>query len=74
MTNIFLFLIKVVAYLDSGSLAVLASVLDSALDLLSGAVVYFTSVMRRDRDPYSYPGGVCVEGEGEMTGKEGRVK
>jgi hypothetical protein len=56
-TNVLLFFIKVIAYIDSGSLSVLASVLDSALDLLSGSVLFVTSWIRQKRDPYLYPAG-----------------
>ena len=41
-TNILLFIAKIVAAVSSGSIAVLASTVDSFLDLLSGSIVWLT--------------------------------
>lgn len=56
-TNVVLLFIKIVAFFDSGSIAVLASVLDSFLDLLSGFVIFFTSILQKRNEPYLYPAG-----------------
>lgn len=55
--NVFLFIIKIVASVLSGSLSIISSVVDSAVDLTSGAVVWFTSRAIKNRDPYLYPRG-----------------
>ena len=55
--NIFLLCIKIVAAAMSGSLSVIASVLDSALDLFSGAVLAFTDHFMSIEDNTKYPAG-----------------
>lgn len=61
LANIFLFGAKLVAALSSGSMAVVASLVDSGLDLLSGAILYYTEQsMKRwagTLDFYKYPQG-----------------
>ncbi len=42
----------------SGSLSILSSVIDSAVDLLSGIVLWATSYTMKKRDLYKYPGGM----------------
>lgn len=41
--NVLLFIIKIFAAVWSGSLAVVSSAVDSALDLLSGSIIYFST-------------------------------
>eukprot|EP01006_Ploeotia_vitrea_P044191 TRINITY_DN66816_c8_g2_i5.p1 TRINITY_DN66816_c8_g2~~TRINITY_DN66816_c8_g2_i5.p1 ORF type:complete len:647 (+),score=305.69 TRINITY_DN66816_c8_g2_i5:77-2017(+) len=53
--NVLLFVLKVMASVASGSLSVIASTLDSLLDLLSGSILYFISVAMKKPDPYRYP-------------------
>ena len=53
--NVVLFVLKAVAALASGSMAVLASAVDSLLDLLSGSVLFVTNRLVRDVDPILYP-------------------
>jgi cation diffusion facilitator family transporter len=57
--NVLLLALKLVAFIESGSLAVLASVLDSILDLLSGAIMFFTSWLMRktERSRSLFPAG-----------------
>lgn len=55
--NIFLLFIKVVAYASSPSSALLASLMDSALDIASGCVLWGTAKFMTWHDPYSFPQG-----------------
>lgn len=48
---------QVIALAESGSLAVLSSVIDSSLDLFSGAVVWYTSRTMHRWDRQKYPTG-----------------
>uniref|UniRef100_A0A0D6QSN4 Uncharacterized protein n=1 Tax=Araucaria cunninghamii TaxID=56994 RepID=A0A0D6QSN4_ARACU len=57
LANIVLFLAKIYASIKSGSLAIIASTLDSLLDLLSGFILWFTSFKMRKPNPYRYPIG-----------------
>lgn len=57
MVNLLLFASKVLASLESRSLAVIASTLDSFLDLLSGSILWFTSFAMKKPNQYSYPIG-----------------
>ncbi|QDZ18893.1 cation efflux protein [Chloropicon primus] len=56
-TNVLLLVLKVVAAFLSGSLAIIASALDSLLDLTSGTILYFTNRAMRRPDIYKYPVG-----------------
>ena len=57
--NVVLFIAKLVATVLSGSLSVLSSVVDSALDLFTGVVLFLTERFMRPsrRDHYTYPVG-----------------
>ncbi|KAL6201821.1 hypothetical protein ACLB2K_025533 [Fragaria x ananassa] len=55
--NLVLFLAKVYASVESRSLAVIASTLDSLLDLLSGFILWFTAHAMRKPNQYNYPIG-----------------
>lgn len=55
--NLILFIAKVYASLESRSLAVIASTMDSFLDLLSGLILWFTSHAMRNPNQYRYPIG-----------------
>ncbi|KAK1367320.1 Metal tolerance protein 10 [Heracleum sosnowskyi] len=57
IANLLLFVAKVFASLESRSLAVIASTLDSLLDLLSGFILWFTSYAMRNPNLYNYPIG-----------------
>ncbi|KAJ9551255.1 hypothetical protein OSB04_015300 [Centaurea solstitialis] len=57
MANLVLFIAKVYASIESRSLAVIASTLDSLLDLLSGFILWFTSNAMRNPNQYHYPIG-----------------
>lgn len=57
IANLLLFVAKVFASLESRSLAVIASTLDSLLDLLSGFILWFTSYAMRNPNQYNYPIG-----------------
>eukprot|EP00301_Raphidiophrys_heterophryoidea_P023038 c7041_g1_i1.p1 GENE.c7041_g1_i1~~c7041_g1_i1.p1 ORF type:complete len:471 (-),score=139.89 c7041_g1_i1:371-1732(-) len=55
--NVLLLVLKIVATIVSGSMAVLASAVDSLLDLMSGFVLYFMHRLTLKEDPYQYPEG-----------------
>lgn len=57
IANMFLFAAKVYASVRSGSLAIIASTLDSLLDLLSGFILWFTAFSMKTQNPYQYPIG-----------------
>lgn len=57
IANLLLFVAKVFASIESRSLAVIASTLDSLLDLLSGFILWFTSHAMRNPNQYNYPIG-----------------
>ena len=57
IVNVFLFIVKVVAAISTGSLSVIASAVDSCLDLLAGTVIFFVSRAMRQKDPIRYPQG-----------------
>ncbi|KAF7020577.1 hypothetical protein CFC21_033659 [Triticum aestivum] len=55
--NLVLFVGKVVASVETQSMAVIASTLDSLLDLLSGFILWFTAHAMKKPNKYSYPIG-----------------
>ncbi|CAI5965992.1 unnamed protein product [Closterium sp. NIES-65] len=57
VANIVLFIVKVAASIESGSLSIIASTLDSLLDLLSGFILWYTARSMRRHNPYKYPIG-----------------
>ncbi|KAH9604911.1 hypothetical protein KSS87_000818 [Heliosperma pusillum] len=57
VANMVLFVAKVYASVQSGSLAIIASTLDSLLDLLSGFILWFTAFSMSTPNPYQYPIG-----------------
>ncbi|PPS05817.1 hypothetical protein GOBAR_AA14829 [Gossypium barbadense] len=57
VANLVLFLAKVYASVMSRSLAVIASTLDSLLDLFSGFILWFTAYAMRKPNQYRYPIG-----------------
>lgn len=57
VANMVLFIAKVYASIDSRSLAVISSTLDSLLDLLSGFILWFTSNAMKTPNQYRYPIG-----------------
>ncbi|CAN6448243.1 unnamed protein product [Victoria cruziana] len=57
VANMVLFAAKVLASIRSGSLAIIASTLDSLLDLLSGFILWFTAFSMKTPNPYRYPIG-----------------
>ncbi|XP_030962850.1 metal tolerance protein 10-like [Quercus lobata] len=57
IANLVLFGAKVFASIESRSLAVIASTLDSLLDLLSGFILWFTTYSMRNPNQYHYPIG-----------------
>eukprot|EP01006_Ploeotia_vitrea_P040670 TRINITY_DN66445_c9_g13_i1.p1 TRINITY_DN66445_c9_g13~~TRINITY_DN66445_c9_g13_i1.p1 ORF type:complete len:363 (-),score=2.36 TRINITY_DN66445_c9_g13_i1:85-1173(-) len=56
IVNVILFLAKIAALVISGSLSVLASLLDSALDLTSQAVLWYSN-KHAERRAHDYPAG-----------------
>ncbi|XP_010537810.1 PREDICTED: metal tolerance protein 9-like [Tarenaya hassleriana] len=57
VANLVLFIAKVYASVESRSMAVIASTLDSLLDLLSGFILWFTANAMRKPNHYHYPIG-----------------
>ncbi|XP_022734169.1 metal tolerance protein 9-like [Durio zibethinus] len=57
IANLVLFAAKVYASIESKSLAVIASTLDSLLDLLSGLILWFTAYAMKTPNRYHYPIG-----------------
>ncbi|XP_062168815.1 metal tolerance protein 9-like isoform X1 [Alnus glutinosa] len=57
IANLVLFVAKVYASIQSRSLAVIASTMDSLLDLLSGFILWFTAHAMRKPNQYNYPIG-----------------
>lgn len=57
VANLVLFLAKVYASVQSRSMAVIASTVDSLLDLLSGFILWFTDYAMRKQNNYQYPIG-----------------
>ena len=57
IANLVLFGAKVFASIESRSLAVIASTLDSLLDLLSVFILWFTTYSMRNPNQYHYPIG-----------------
>ncbi|KAL9389052.1 hypothetical protein Peur_017657 [Populus x canadensis] len=57
VANLVLFLAKVYASFESRSLAVIASTLDSLLDLLAGFILWFTAYAMKKPNQYRYPIG-----------------
>eukprot|EP01111_Echinosteliopsis_oligospora_P017692 TRINITY_DN776_c0_g1_i2.p1 TRINITY_DN776_c0_g1~~TRINITY_DN776_c0_g1_i2.p1 ORF type:complete len:451 (-),score=109.64 TRINITY_DN776_c0_g1_i2:38-1351(-) len=55
--NVFLCGAKLYAAISSGSLAVIASTLDSFLDLLSGSIIFFTAWAMKRTNQYEHPAG-----------------
>lgn len=57
VANVFLLACKTATILLTNSLSVLASLVDAALDLLSTAIVWTTTILIEKHDHYSYPIG-----------------
>ncbi|KAL6966318.1 Metal tolerance protein 4 [Sarracenia purpurea var. burkii] len=56
-TNIILLAFKIYATIKSGSLAIAASTLDSLLDVMAGAILWFTHLSMTNINIYKYPIG-----------------
>jgi len=57
LINVSLMLAKAVAAYLSGSLSIISSLVDSAVDITSGLVIWVTARAIKKRDPYLYPRG-----------------
>ncbi|EGT60164.1 hypothetical protein CAEBREN_17298 [Caenorhabditis brenneri] len=57
LVNFLLMVAKIVASYMSGSMSIISTMVDSVVDLTSGAVLSLSSLMIRKRDPYQYPRG-----------------
>ncbi|GFO13967.1 metal tolerance protein [Plakobranchus ocellatus] len=57
LVNFLLLLAKIVASVLSGSMSIISSLVDSALDLISGVVMWWAARAMQHRDPYAYPQG-----------------
>lgn len=55
--NVCLLIAKVIAAYLSNSLSVISTVIDSAVDITSGLVIWLTVYAVEHRDPYEYPRG-----------------
>lgn len=55
--NVCLLAIKVAVVVKSGSLSIIASALDSVLDLVSGSILFFAGRMVQRSSAYDYPAG-----------------
>lgn len=55
--NVLLFVMKFYVLIQSNSVSVLSSVVDSGLDLFSGLVIFLVAVFMRKRNTYLYPMG-----------------
>ena len=58
--NVALVAIKLIAAVMSGSLAVVASTVDSFLDILSGSIIFLAARAARKRDPCTSPLAPCA--------------
>ncbi|XP_076929092.1 metal tolerance protein 4-like [Bidens hawaiensis] len=56
-SNVFLLALKLYATVQSGSLAIAASTLDSLLDLMAGGILWFTHISMKSINIYKYPIG-----------------
>ncbi|MCP9258577.1 Metal tolerance protein 7 [Dirofilaria immitis] len=57
IVNVSLAIAKIAATYLSGSLSIISSLVDSAVDITSGLVIWLTARAIRKRDPYMYPRG-----------------
>lgn len=57
LVNFLLLIAKLVASILSGSISIISSLVDSALDLISGAVMWWAARAMQHRDLYTYPQG-----------------
>ncbi|KAH9321317.1 hypothetical protein KI387_015956, partial [Taxus chinensis] len=57
IANVFLLAFKIYATVKSGSIAIAASTLDSLLDLMAGAILWFTHMSMKNINIYKYPIG-----------------
>jgi len=55
--NVFLFCVKITAALTTGSMTVIASCIESMLDILALFIIFFTSCMVTHQPEKSFPGG-----------------
>ena len=57
IANVVVVTCKVIAAISSGSIAVIASAIDSVLDIVSASVLYFTERAMRNVDTFKFPAG-----------------
>lgn len=55
--NVCLLVILLISVILSGSIAIVASVIDSSLDIFSGLIIVFTNIARKRFNRYKYPQG-----------------
>ncbi|KAI7984640.1 Metal tolerance protein 4 [Camellia lanceoleosa] len=56
-TNVILLAFKIYATIETGSIAIAASTLDSLLDLMAGGILWFTHLSMKNINIYKYPIG-----------------
>jgi len=56
-SNVLLLALKIYATVESGSIAIAASTLDSLLDLMAGGILWFTHLSMKNINIYKYPIG-----------------
>jgi divalent metal cation (Fe/Co/Zn/Cd) transporter len=57
IANVIVVTCKVIAAISSGSIAAIASAIDSVLDIVSASVLYFTERAMRNVDTFKFPAG-----------------
>ena len=57
IVNLSLLIAKIVAVVESGSISVISSLVDSVMDLTSGIVIWWSTKAMKNRNRYQYPQG-----------------
>jgi cation diffusion facilitator family transporter len=55
--NLVLIAVKILVVIRTGSISLIASAVDSILDILSGLIIFITTCLMRKKNPYEYPAG-----------------
>ena len=57
IVNLSLLIAKVIAVVESGSISVISSLVDSVMDLTSGIIIWWSTKAMKNRNRYEYPQG-----------------